>query len=434
MTDLTTTTPGYVDFLDSLKERIRTARVKAALAVNREIVLLYWQIGRDILSRQAAEGWGAKVIDQLATDLRREFPGMKGLSPRNLKYMRAFAAAWTDEQIVQQAAAQIPWFHNCTILDKVKSREERLFYIQAVVQNGWSRNVLVAQIESDLHLREGAAQTNFTRTLPPPQSDLAHHVLKDPYCFDFLDLTDDAKERELERALIEHIRDFLLELGVGFAFVGSQVHLQVGERDFYLDLLFYHTRLHCYVVVELKTGEFEPEYAGKLNFYLRAVDESMRQPENDAPSIGLLLCKGGDRIVVEYALSDAQRPIGVAEWQLTRTLPKDLRDRLPSTARLKSELKAKDKTINEIKIGVAFGKTRVREFIVRVGEEYEIDPLNPQKKRNSGRRCVVTKIVDNHPDHTVWVKYLDTNKAGRPDPADLRPVKKSLLISTSQPK
>ncbi len=338
MTKLTKTAPGYIEFLDSLKDRIHAVRVKAVLAVNRELVFLYWQIGRDILARQIAEGWGAKIIDQLASDLRREFPEMKGLSPRNLKYMRAFAAAWTDKQIVQQAAAQIPWFHNCTILDKVKNREERLFYIHAVVKNGWSRNVLVAQIESDFHLREGAAQTNFERTLPPSQSDLARQILKDPYCFDFLDLVEDVQERDLERALIAHIRDFLLELGVGFAYIGNQVHLQVGKRDFYLDLLFYHTHLHCYVVVELKTGEFEPEYAGKLNFYLQAVDETMRDFDMDAPSIGLLLCKGRDDVVVEYAIGDAKRPIGVADWQLIKALPKRLHGRLPTTAQLRAEL------------------------------------------------------------------------------------------------
>lgn len=234
---------GYEDFLIELKTRISSAQLRAVLAVNKELVLLYWQIGRDILNRQQQQGWGAKVIDRLAADLQKAFPEMKGFSSRNLKYMRAFAEAYPDEQFVQQLAAQIPWFHNCVVLDKVKNSVEREWYIQQTIQHGWSRNVLVHQIESNLYQRQGQATTNFNRTLPQPQSELAQQLLKDPYKFDFLNLGDEFLERDLERALINHIRDFLLELGVGFAFVGSQYHLEVGGEDFYIDLLFYHLRI-----------------------------------------------------------------------------------------------------------------------------------------------------------------------------------------------
>ncbi len=287
----------YVQLLDELKSRVRGARLRASLAANRELVLLYWSIGRDILQRQQAQGWGAKVIDQLSRDLRAEFPGIKGFSSRNLKYMRSFARAWPDEEFVQQAAAQIPWFHNATLLDKVKDTTARRFYIEQTIANGWSRNMLVVHIERRLHERQGTAPNNFAATLPAPQSDLAEQVLKDPYVFDFLTLTDDARERELELGLVTHIRDFLLELGLGFAFVGRQVHLEVGGEDFYLDLLFYHLHLRCYLVVELKIGPFLPEYAGKLNFYLSAVDDQLRH-ESDQPTIGLLLCKSRNNVIV----------------------------------------------------------------------------------------------------------------------------------------
>ncbi len=336
--ELTPTSPSYRTFLESIKDRVRRAQVGAALAANRELILLYWEIGREILTRQREEGWGTKVIDQLASDLRRTFPGLKGFSSRNLKYMRAFAEAWPDREIVQQLVAQIPWGHNVRILDKAKTPEERSFYVQHSLEHGWSRNILVAQIESGLYHRQGKAITNFDDTLPEPGSDLAQQTLKDPYVFDFLELTADARERELELALVEHIRSFLLELGVGFAFVGHQVHLEVGGEDFYLDMLFYHLRLRCFVVIDLKTGDFRPEYAGKMNFYLSAVDDLLRRPDLDGPTIGLLLCKGKNRIVVEYALRDTVKPIGVAEWQLTRSLPEKLSGSLPSVDTLEVEL------------------------------------------------------------------------------------------------
>ena len=328
---------GYDDFLRDLKARIRTVQVRAALAVNRELVLLYWQIGRDILERQEREGWGAKVIDRLSRDLRREFPEVKGFSSRNLKYMRAFAQAWPDESFVQQVAAQIPWFHNCILLDKLKEPELRDWYARATIEHGWSRAVLDLQIETRLHERQGRALTNFTRTLPAPQSELAQQALKDPYTFDFLTLHDRAVERDLERGLLLHLKDFMLELGVGFAFLGSQYHLQVGEEDYFIDLLFYHVKLHCYVVIDLKMGKFRPEHAGKLNFYLSAVDDLLRDPA-DAPAIGLLLCRGTDGLVVEYALRDIQKPIGVSNFRLTEALPAALRGTLPTVEQLEAEL------------------------------------------------------------------------------------------------
>jgi len=328
---------GYAELLETLKARIRQAQVRAALSVNRELVLLYWHIGKEVLQRQEREGWGTKVIDRLALDLAREFPEMKGFSPRNLKYMRAFAEAWPDEQIVQQAAAQIPWFHNVVLLEKVKDPAERFWYVQQTLQYGWSRNVLVHHIESGLYQRQGKAITNFERTLPAPQSDLARSLIKDPYVFDFLSLGPEAQERELERALLDHLRDFLLELGKGFAFVGSQYRLDVGGEEFHIDLLFYQLRLHAFVVIDLKIGEFKPEYAGKMNFYLSAVDELLRHPE-DRPSIGLILCKSQNRLVAEYALRDMNKPMGVATYSLTEALPADLQEHLPSIEELQKEL------------------------------------------------------------------------------------------------
>jgi predicted nuclease of restriction endonuclease-like (RecB) superfamily len=327
----------YNNFLKSLKERIRTAQVCAALAVNRELVLLYWQIGQDILLRQQQQGWGTKVIDQLAKDLKHEFPDMKGFSSRNLKYMRAFAEAYPDEPIVQQAAAQIPWFHNCTLLDKVKAPTERLWYIQQTIEYGWSRNVLVHHIETKLYQRQGQATTNFEKTLPKPQSDLAQQLLKDPYNFDFLSLGQAAQERDLERALIDNIRSFLLELGVGFAFVGSQYHLEVGGDDFYIDLLFYHLKLRCYVVIDLKMTAFKPEYSGKMNFYISAVDDMLRHSD-DRPTIGIILCRGKNKTVAEYALRDINKPMGVSAYHLKDALPEGLEESLPAIAQLEKVL------------------------------------------------------------------------------------------------
>jgi predicted nuclease of restriction endonuclease-like (RecB) superfamily len=320
---------GYAALLAELKERIRTARLRAAVAVNQELILPYWSIGRDILLRQVAEGWGARVIDRLAADLRRDFREMTGLSARNLRYMRAFAEAYPDPAIVQQVVARLPWGHNVRLIEAVKDPAERLWYARQAIEHGWSRNVLAHQIESGLFNRQARAITNFARTLPSPQSDLAQELVKDPYSFDFLAFGPRMSERELERGLLEHLRSLILELGKGFAFVGSQYHLEVGEQDYYLDLLFYHLRLRCFVVVELKIEEFKPEFAGKMNFYLSAVDEQLRHG-TDAPSIGIILCKGKNAVVVEYALRDAAKPMGVAEYRLSPALPERLRAELPT--------------------------------------------------------------------------------------------------------
>jgi predicted nuclease of restriction endonuclease-like (RecB) superfamily len=342
MEDLIASSKSYQDLLASLKSQIQTAQVRAAVAVNRELVLLYWHIGREVLLRQREQGWGAKVIDQLARDLHQAFPEMQGFSTRNLKYMRALAEAWPDESIVQQAAAQLPWFHNCILLDKVKDPAERLWYIEQAMKNAWSRNVLVIQIESGLYRRQGKALTNFEATLPAPQSDLAQQLIKDPYNFDFLTLTQEAQERDLERGLLGHLRQFLIELGVGFAFVGSQVPLEVGGDDFKLDLLFYHLKLRCFVVIDLKMTPFKPEYAGKMNFYLAAVDDLLRHPD-DKPSIGLVLCKTKNRIVAEYALRNVATPMGISEFRHLEQLPEQLKGTLPTIQQIEAELgKAKE--------------------------------------------------------------------------------------------
>lgn len=333
-----TVDPDYAEFLVDIKTRIRSAQTRAALSVNSELVLLYWQIGNDILKRQDEQGWGTKVIARLSHDLSHEFPQMKGFSGRNLKYMRAFAVAYSDEAFVQQVAAQIPWFHNCVIMDKLKDLVKREWYIRQTIQNGWSRNVLVHQIESGLLDRQGNSVTNLERTLPAPQSELVSEILKDPYNFDFLTLGQEFSERDLHQSLLTHIRDFLMELGVGFAFVGSEHHLEVGDQDFYIDLLFYHLKLRCYVIIELKSGNFVPEYAGKLNFYLSAVDDLLRQESHDQPSVGILLCKTQNRIVAEYALRDMNKPMGVSTYQLMHALPENLRSSLPSIEELEAEL------------------------------------------------------------------------------------------------
>jgi predicted nuclease of restriction endonuclease-like (RecB) superfamily len=341
MTGLRNISPeGYEDFLRELKKRIRNAQTKAVVAVNRELILLYWHIGREILERQNRAGWGAKVIGRLAADLHSEFPDVRGFSRTNLLYMRAFAEAWPEEPFVQQVVGQIPWGHNLRILDLLKERAQREWYARAALQHGWSRNVLVLQIESGLHRRLGMAQTNFTQTLPAPQSDLAQQVLKDPYNFDFLTLTEGAREKELEAGLLEHLRNFLLELGIGFAFVGSQYPLEVGGEDFKIDLLFYHLKLRCFVVIDLKMGAFKPEYAGKMNFYLSAVDDLLRHAD-DRSSIGLVLCKAKNAVVAEYALRDTAKPIGISNFRVTESLPADLKASLPTVEELENELKEK---------------------------------------------------------------------------------------------
>ena len=334
---LTSPPQGYAEWLTELKHRIHGAQQRATLAVNRELVLLYWQIGRDILARQAEQGWGAKVIERLAHDPRVAFPQMKGFSPRNLKYMRAFADAWPEAEFVQAVLAQLPWYHQLALLDKLSSPDERRWYADQAIQHHWSRNVLVMQMETRLHERSGNAVTNFDERLPKPQSDLARESLKDPYRFDFLGLTDEAQEREIEHALVKHVTEFLLELGAGFAFVGRQVLLDVGGEEFFIDLLFYHLKLRCYVVVELKAGKFKPEHLGQLGFYLTAVDRQVKS-EHDQSTIGLLLCKSKNKVVAEYALGDKSQPMGVAEYRLIESLPAELQTSLPSIEQIESEL------------------------------------------------------------------------------------------------
>ena len=329
---------GYASFVKELKERIRHAQSRAALAVNSTLIELYWSIGQAIALQQESAQWGDGVLEQLSQDLRRDFPELKGFSRRNLYRMRAFYLAYRDRpEFVPQVVAQIPWGHNTLLLEKLKEPALREWYARASIQHGWSRAILEAQIETRLHERQGAALTNFKRTLPTPQSELAQQVLKDPYNFDFLSLHDAAVERDLERGLLEHLKDFMLELGVGFSFVGSQVHLEVGGEDFYLDLLFYHLKLRCFVVIDLKMTAFKPEYAGKMNFYLSAVDDLMRHPQ-DEPSIGILLCKSKNEVIAEYALRDLSKPLGVAEYQLAEALPEKLEGSLPTVEELEAEL------------------------------------------------------------------------------------------------
>ena len=334
---LTTPPANYADWLAELKTRIHSAQQRATLAVNRELVLLYWQIGRDILARQAEQGWGSKVIERLAEDLRQAFPEMKGFSPRNLKYMRAFAEAWPEAEFVQEVLAQLPWYHQLALLDKLPGPGTRRWYAAKAIEHNWSRNVLVMQIESRLLERSGTAVSNFPATLPKPNSDLAHESLKDPYRFDFLGLTDEAQEREIENALVTHVTEFLLELGAGFAFVGRQVLLDVGGDEFFIDLLFYHLKLRCYVVIELKGGKFKPDHLGQLGFYMTAVDRQIKHPQ-DNPTIGLLLCKSKNKVVAEYALGDKSQPMGIAEYKLLESLPAELQTSLPSIEQIEREL------------------------------------------------------------------------------------------------
>ncbi|MBF0122887.1 MAG: DUF1016 family protein [Candidatus Omnitrophica bacterium] len=332
---------GYKNWLADIKERVRSAQIKAALSVNTELLKLYLGIGADIVARQKNAKWGDGLLLQLSKDLMGEFPDMKGFSERNLKYIRQWYLFFGNGRAIgQQVVAQItriPWGHNIAIISRCRHVQDALFYVQKTSVHNWSRSVLVHQMESGLHKREGRAVTNFPATLPRSQSDLARQMLKDPYIFDFLNISADHDERDLENKLIDHLMRFLLELGAGFAFIGRQVPVQVGSREFFVDLLFYHTYLHCYVVVELKTGDFEPEYAGKLNFYIKAVDSQLRK-DGDLPTIGLLLCKNRDKMVAEYALSDIHKPMGVSEYKLTQSLPKTLKSILPTIAEIEKEL------------------------------------------------------------------------------------------------
>ncbi|HEY5342747.1 MAG TPA: PDDEXK nuclease domain-containing protein [Solirubrobacteraceae bacterium] len=341
----------YPQFLAEIKARIGAARTRAVLAVNSELIRLYWEIGHEILEREQREGWGAKVINRLAADLRREFPDMTGLSLRNLRYMRAFARAWPAESpssIVQQPAAQLPWAHNMVILDKLKDADDRTWYASQAVENGWSRKVLQAQIATDLRGRQGGALTSFARTLPAPDSELVRDAIKDPYNFEFLGMSTRAKERDLEQALLNDVQSFLMEMGRGFALVGRQFPLRVvdeetGEEDeFFIDLLFYNYLLRRFVVIDLKVEDFKPEFTGKMSFYLTAVDELERQA-GDEPSIGLVLCPGRSKTVTEWALRGIDSPVAIARYTtgevtLTQTPPPEMKPALPDLPALASEL------------------------------------------------------------------------------------------------
>jgi predicted nuclease of restriction endonuclease-like (RecB) superfamily len=327
----------YHQILADIKIEIRQARLRAVFSANAHMLALYWQIGKIIKVQQELANWGDKVTERLGLDLKKEFPDMKGFSRRNLNYMRQFASVHADFTIVQRPVAQLPWGHHVVLLDKVKGEQQRNFYMQKAIENGWSRDILSLQIKSGLYTRQGGSITNFTATLPAHQSDLAQQVFKDPYIFDFLTMSDDYYEKDLEKGLIDHIAKFLVELGAGFAYVGRQYHLEVGEDDYYIDLLFYHLKLRCYVVIELKKGKFQPEYAGKLNFYLSVVDDKLRHPA-DQLTIGLLICQDKNKIVAEYALKDINKPIGISEYQLTSAIPDNLKGSLPTIEELEKEL------------------------------------------------------------------------------------------------
>lgn len=342
---------NYTIWLSEVKTRLRSVQGKAALAVNSLVIEFYWDLGKSIAEKENA--WGSKLVEQVSQDLQAEFPEMKGLSTSNLKYCKRFYLFYqsaigqqpvdqlnkkSDALTVQQVVAQIPWGHNILIFTKSKSVEEANFYIAATIENSWSREVLALQLKSQLYQRQGKAVSNFTITLPEPLSDLVQQTLKDPYVFDFLTLSKPFHEKDIERQLVAHITKFLLELGKGFAFIGRQYHLTVGDTDYYLDLLFYHTKLKCYVVIELKNTKFIPEYAGKLNFYLSAVDSLVKQ-DDDKPTIGILMCRDKNNIETEFALRDINKPMGVSEFQLTEILPENLKSSLPSIEEIENELK-----------------------------------------------------------------------------------------------
>ena len=328
----------YLATIEQVKQEIKAAQYKAAVHVNTELIMLYYNIGCVI---NAHKSWGSKFVDNLAQDIKMEFPQSTGYSVRNLKYMAKFARMFPDKEFVQAALAQITWYHNISLMDKVKDPDAYAWYAAQTVKNGWSRNVLVHQIESGLYQRQALAGkvTNFERRLPSPQSELAIQTIKDPYVFDFIPFKEDMVERDIERALVQDVTKLLLELGTGFAFLGNQYHLNVGGDDFYIDLLFYNLNLRCYVVIELKTGEFKPEYAGQLNFYLSAVDGILKK-DADNPSIGLLLCKSKNDLVAEYSLKDMSKPIGVSEYKITSTLPEELEQQLPSVEDLQKRIQS----------------------------------------------------------------------------------------------
>ena len=327
----------YLSTIESIKQNIRTAQYRATISVNKELLLLYHSIGLVINEHKA---WGNKFIENLAADIKLAFPDVTGYSVRNLKYMAKFALRFPDREFVQAVLAQITWYHHITLMDKVKSADEHIWYAEQAARNGWTRNVLVHQIESGLYQRQVLVEkvSNFENRLPSPQSELALQTMKDPYIFDFIPFKEDMVERDIEQALVKDVTKLLLELGTGFAFLGNQYHLNVGGDDFYIDLLFYNLNLRCYVVIELKTGEYKPEYAGQLNFYLSAVDGILKK-EHDNPSIGLLLCKSKNDLVAEYSIKDISKPIGVSAYRVTSNLPEELEKQLPSIEDIQKRIK-----------------------------------------------------------------------------------------------
>ncbi|MEE1046884.1 MAG: PDDEXK nuclease domain-containing protein [Clostridia bacterium] len=327
----------YLSIIETIKSEIESARFRATISVNSELTMLYYNIGSIINENKS---WGNKFIENLAKDIKLEYPNSKGYSVRNLKYMAKFAAEYTDKGFVQTLSAQIPWSHNCLIMDKVKTQEKRKWYIEKTIENGWSHSVLTHQIESGLYERQAIAEkiSNFENRLPATQSELAIQTMKDPYIFDFIPFKEDMLEKDIEQALVKDITALLLELGTGFAFLGNQYHLNVGGDDFYIDLLFYNLNLRSYVVIELKTGDFKPEYAGQLNFYLSAVDGILKK-DTDNPSIGLLLCKSKNDLVAEYSLRDMSKPIGISEYKITSSLPEEYEKQLPSVEDIQKRIK-----------------------------------------------------------------------------------------------
>lgn len=334
-------TPEYVKWISELKTKIQSSQLKAAVSVNKELLSLYWDLGRSISIKITESDWGTSVVEHLSKDLKNEFPDQKGFSRSNLfsmkKWFEFYSASHIDIEKVQQAVGQIPWGHNLAIITRSGSVEEALFYCHKTLDNNWSRAILMNQINSGFYKRQGKAITNFNNTLPKPLSELALETLKDPYKFDFLNIQEKVLEKDIEKQLVEHITSFLLELGAGFSFVGRQVPVKVDNQDFYIDLLFYHIKLKCYVVIELKTIEFKAEFTGKMNFYLSAVDDSIKA-ESDRPTIGLLLCQSKSEIIAEYALRGISQPIGIAEYELSKAIPKDLKPSLPTIEKIENEL------------------------------------------------------------------------------------------------
>jgi predicted nuclease of restriction endonuclease-like (RecB) superfamily len=398
----------YAIIIQTLKQKIRQAQLQAALTLNGQMLSIYWEIGKTIYEQENSEGWGTKVVDSLAHDLKMEFPEMRGFSSRNLRYMRDFAIAYPHftilqtpsaklenkimqgqnneieilqiapaklentliqgNEMMQAELAKLSWHHHTTLLDKVKDINERQFYIQQTISNGWSRNVMVHQIEGGLYNRQGKVVSNFEQTIPPDQSELVQQIFKDPYKFDFIYLGKEAKERDLEDALTSQVTKFLIELGQWFAFMGRQHKMLLGEKEYFIDLLFYHTRLKRYIVIDLKMDEFEPEFKGKMEFYLNLADDQLKS-KGDEPSIGLILCKTKNGMVAEYALRDSNKPIGIAEYKINENLPEDIKGELPTIEELEIEL---EKEYEELKTPAQKKFTALKEKLTNLKGHNEV--------------------------------------------------------------